>query len=70
MTRFTLLRVDMSRRTTSRPWARSADATTPRPCRPSASSRPEGKILAKIVDGELPHADRFREKLLAALPAN
>ena len=68
MNRFTLLRVDVTRQT---------DTTDDLQNRYNAGTlpsvrivSPEGKLLAKIVDGELIHADKFREKLLAALPAN
>ena len=70
MPRFTLLRVDMSQANDDPGWARSSrsyDADTLPAIRLVS---PEGKILAKIVDGELPQPDRFRDKLVAALPAN
>ena len=70
MTRFTLLRVDMSKANDEPALgeiSRRYDAETLPAVRVVS---PEGKILAKIVDGELPHADRFRDKLVAALPAN
>src|SRR4029079_10870426 len=68
MNRFTLLRVDVTRQTdTTDDLQNRYDAGT----LPSVRIvSPEGKLLAKIVDGELIHADKFREKLLAALPAN
>jgi len=67
MTRFTLLRIDM---------------TTPNEALDELSKRyaaetlpsvrivsPDGKVLGRLVDGPpLPHADRFREQLAAALP--
>src|SRR4029079_6892056 len=70
MTRFTLLRVDMSRANDEPALgeiSRRYDAETLPSVRVVS---PEGKILAKVVDGELHHPDRFREKLVAALPAN
>ena len=70
MTRFTLLRVDMSNANDVPALgeiSRSYDAETLPAVRVVS---PEGKILAKLVDGDLPQADRFREKLVAALPAN
>jgi thiol:disulfide interchange protein DsbD len=70
MTRFTLLRVDMSKANDEPALgeiSRRYDAETLPAVRVVS---PEGKILAKIVDGELPHPDRFRDKLVAALPAN
>jgi len=70
MTRFTLLRVDMSRANDEPALgeiSRRYDAETLPAVRVVS---PEGKILAKVVDGELPHPDHFRDKLVAALPAN
>jgi thiol:disulfide interchange protein DsbD len=70
MTRFTLLRVDVSNENDVPALSelrRRYDAETLPAIRVVS---PEGKLLAKIVDGDLPQADRFREKLVAALPAN
>jgi thiol:disulfide interchange protein DsbD len=70
MTKFTLLRVDMSRANDEPALgelSRRYDAETLPAVRVVS---PEGKVLAKVVDGDLPHPDRFREKLVAALPAN
>jgi len=70
MYRFTLLRVDMSRANDEPALgeiSRRYDAETLPAVRVVS---PEGKILSKIVDGELPHPDHFRDKLVAALPAN
>jgi thiol:disulfide interchange protein DsbD len=68
MNRFTLLRVDGTRQN---------EVVDDLQSRYEAGSFPavrivsaDGKILAKVVDGVLPHPDRFREALLAALPAN
>lgn len=69
MNRFTLLRVDMSRANDEPALgeiSRRYDAETLPAVRVVS---PEGKILAKVVDGELPHPDHFRDKLVAALPA-
>jgi thioredoxin:protein disulfide reductase len=68
MTKFTLLRVDMSHANDEPALgeiSRRYDAETLPAVRLVSS---EGKVLAKIVDGDLPHPDRFREKLVAALP--
>ena len=70
MTRFTLLRVDMSNANDVPALgeiSRRYDAETLPAVRVVS---PEGKILARLVDGDLPQADRFREKLVAALPPN
>jgi thiol:disulfide interchange protein DsbD len=68
MTRFTLLRVDMSNANDVPALgeiSRRYDAETLPAVRVVS---PDGKLVAKLVDGELPHPDRFREKLVAALP--
>jgi thiol:disulfide interchange protein DsbD len=68
MTKFTLLRVDMSHANDVPELgeiSRRYDAETLPAVRVVSS---EGKVLAKIVDGDLPHPDKFREKLAAALP--
>jgi thiol:disulfide interchange protein DsbD len=71
MTRFTLLKVDVSKENDIPALGeirRRYDAETLPSIRLVS---PEGKVLAKIIDGdELPPPDRFRAKLLAALPAN
>jgi len=68
MNRFTLLRVDMSGANDEPALgeiSRRYDAETLPAVRVVSA---EGKILSKIVDGELLPADRFRERLVAALP--
>jgi thioredoxin:protein disulfide reductase len=68
MNRFTLLRVDVTRQTEAGDDLQNRyDAGTLPSVRIVSA---EGKVLAKIVDGELVHPDRFREKLVAALPPN
>ena len=64
MSKFTLLRVDLTTRTRSRRSARSAqyEAETLPAVRVVS---PEGKIVAKLVDASAP-AERFREMLEAA----
>ena len=64
--RFTLLRVDLSQENDDPALGaikQKYDAETLPAIRIVS---PDGTILAKIVDGELPHADRFLEKLVAA----
>jgi thiol:disulfide interchange protein DsbD len=69
MTRFTLLRVDMTR---------PSDALDELSQRYAAGTLPavrvmsaDGKNLTRLIDGPpLPHADHFREKLVSALPPN
>jgi thiol:disulfide interchange protein DsbD len=69
MTRFTLLRVDMTR---------PSDALDEMSQRYAAGTLPavrvlsvDGKNLTRLIDGPpLPHAEHFREKLVSALPAN
>jgi len=69
MTRFTLLRVDMTR---------PSDALDELSQRYAAGTLPavrvmsaDGKNLTRLIDGPpLPHADHFLEKLVSALPPN
>jgi len=70
MTRFTLLRVDVSNENdvpALSEMRRRYDAETLPAVRVVS---PEGKLIAKVIDGDVPQPDRFREKLIAALPAN
>jgi thiol:disulfide interchange protein DsbD len=70
MTKFTLLRVDVSNENDVPALSelrRRYDAETLPSVRVVS---PEGKLLAKVIDGDVPQPARFREKLLAALPAN
>jgi thiol:disulfide interchange protein DsbD len=69
MTKFTLLRVDASRQNDVVDALQSRYEAATLPAVRVVS--PEGKLLFKLVDGgDLPHPDKFREKLVAALPAN
>ncbi|HEY7375999.1 MAG TPA: cytochrome c biogenesis protein CcdA [Polyangia bacterium] len=70
MNRFTLLRVDVTNENdvpALSEMRRRYDAQTLPAVRVVS---PDGKLIAKVIDGDVPHPDRFREKLVAALPAN
>jgi len=70
MNRFTLLRVDVTNENdvpALSEMRRRYDAQTLPAVRIVS---PDGKLIAKVIDGDVPHPDRFREKLVAALPAN
>jgi thioredoxin:protein disulfide reductase len=70
MNRFTLLRVDVSQENDHPDLSdlrRRYDAETLPAVRVVS---PDGKTVTKIVDGDLPRPDRFRDQLVAALPAS